>query len=97
MPPKAPANSNSEVLQDWGDYVPSAVPAGLSSAPSAGPYTFERSRLEKAVQYVCTDMAEKDRAKEKEKRAKVVAAAKKVKKEDVEFLVSATCRCVERT
>lgn len=76
MPP------SSEVIQDWADYV--AAPGSSSS----GPYTFERSRMEKAIQFVCVEQAERDRTREKERRAKSVAAGKKVKKDDVEFLVS---------
>lgn len=76
MPPK------SEVIQDWADYIPTGpgVPKG--------PYTFERGRMEKAIQAVCVEMV--DQSKEKKAAAAKAnsAAAKKVKKDDVEFLVS---------
>lgn len=76
--------SQSEIIQEWADYIPTP---GVPS--SAGPYTFERGRMEKAIRKICVEMPE-EAAQNKRKNASAVGGAgavKKVKKEDVDFLV----------
>ncbi|CAO1630965.1 unnamed protein product [Parajaminaea phylloscopi] len=71
-----------EVIQEWADYVPApGTPA------NAGPYTFERGRMEKAIHTVCVEMVEENKKKQAASAGATTAAAKKVKKDDVDFLV----------
>lgn len=74
---------NPEVIQEWADYVPAP---GTSSG--ARPYTFERGRMEKAIHSVCVEMPEENRKKQAVSSGATAVAAKKVKKDDVDFLVS---------
>lgn len=73
-----------EVIQEWADHVPLPGAAGAA----AGPYTFERGRMSEAIQAVCVDMVEESKKKQAKLAAEKAQLAKKVRKEDVEFLVS---------
>ncbi|CAO1620094.1 unnamed protein product [Sympodiomycopsis kandeliae] len=82
------AAKNAEILQDWADYL--AVPASKNATATPGienKYTFERNTMEKSIAYVCLEMNEKNKSAEKEIKTKTLALAKKVKKDDVDFLV----------
>ncbi|PWN23227.1 hypothetical protein BCV69DRAFT_280840 [Microstroma glucosiphilum] len=76
-------STQSEIIQEWADYIPTP---GVPSP--AGPYTFERGRMEKAIRKVCIEMPE-EAAQNRKKNASAAGSAggvKKVKKEDVDFL-----------
>lgn len=77
MAPKA------EVIQEWADYVPAP-----GTSAKAGPYSFERGRMERAIQVVCNEMPAANKEAAAANAGSSAALAKKVKKDDVDFLVS---------